>query len=819
MFTSLRSLGLGLLLCGPALALLRDWPKNTGLFLSPRDANASITTTECGRNAAPGNETCPLNVCCSEYGNCGTTIDFCGKGCQNNCDLPQISTCATDNSSSLRTVGYYESWANARKCQNVSPKDLNVTGFTHLNYAFLMFDPKTFAIAETADSDGPLVTEFTNLKTANPGLQTWIAISGWNFNEPGPTATAFSDMVSCKENRTKFITEVKAFMQTYAFDGLDIDWEYPSASDRGGKPADKDNLVLFTQEIRAAFGMRYGLSITLPASYFYMKNFDLAGMQEHVDFFNIMTYDMHGIWDKDTVGAGPYILPHTNLTEIDGALDLLWRSKVVPEKVNLGLAWYGRSFTLSEPNCTFPNGVCEFSGAGLAGPCSDSKGTLNLMEVQDIVSEGKLRPTLDEKAGVKFVAYNETQWVSFDDEETIRLKQKFANERCLGGTMVWAMDQADQKSACGMPEAVRPSSTFNSSTYGANTTAPADCTLLPVSDNNTTCSSILAAANSNFTSAQLKAWNPQVVSWEPLSAGQSICVSPPGGWYVLAQPPLLAANGTASGANASSTAGADAPSKTQAGISPACTSFATAVEGDTCIKFAEANGIKPEQLYEWNPILGGNGANCATSFWAETSYCVGAGLSVGSIPSATAANISTTAVSTTVSPTSSTEPPTQTETQAGISPACNSFATAIAGDTCINFAKAHGIEPAQLYEWNPVLGSDGANCATLFWAKESYCIGVGTSSASDVPGVPQSPQSSYPSDESSESSVMYTPTAPRNTAASIAPSSSYAMSPSSTSASLPVSSESICRSTVTSSVTQTVTETVFETSSAGSVSS
>ncbi|GAB7324295.1 hypothetical protein MBLNU13_g08263t1 [Cladosporium sp. NU13] len=752
MFHSIRSLGLGFLLCNPALALLRDWPNSIDPFLHSRDANASATTTECGRNAADGNETSPLNFCCSEYNNCGTTIDFCGKGCQNNRDRPQISTCTTSNSSSLRNVGYYESWANTRECQTLSPKDLNVTGFTHINYAFLMFDPNSFAIAKTAGSDSPLVTEFTDLKTTNPGLQTWIAIGGWNSNEPGPTTTAFSDM------------------------------EYPSASDRGGKPADKVNLVLFTQEIRAAFGAKYCLSITLPASYFYMKNFDLASMQEHVDFFIIMNYNMHGIWDKDTMGAGPYTLPHTNLTEIDGALDLLRWSKVVPEKINLGLAWYGRSFTLSERNCTTPNGICEFSGAGMAGPCSEYKGTLNLREIQDVVSDGKLSPTLDEKAGVKFVAYNETQWVSFDDEETMRLKQKFANERCLGGTKVWAMDQADPKSACGLPEAVRSPSMFNSSSPGGNSTTPEDCTLLPVSENNTTCSSILASTSANFTSAQLKAWNPQVASWEPLTADQSICVSPPGGWYVLAPPPLTTANGTASGANASGTSGADGSSKTQAGISPACISFATAVKGDTCIKFTEAHDIKPEQLYEWNPVLGSNGADCASSFTASDQDQAATSI----------------------------QPPTETETQAGISPACNSFAAAFAGDTCINFAKSHDIEPAQLYAWNPILGSGGANCATLFWAKkESYCIGVGTSGASDVPGVPQGQQSSDSPSESSASSAMYTATAPGSTIVMVTPIPPSTMGD---------SSEDICRSTVTSSVTQTVTETVYETSSSGSVS-
>lgn len=32
----------------------------------------------CGRDALVANTTCPLNVCCSEFGFCGTTQDFCG---------------------------------------------------------------------------------------------------------------------------------------------------------------------------------------------------------------------------------------------------------------------------------------------------------------------------------------------------------------------------------------------------------------------------------------------------------------------------------------------------------------------------------------------------------------------------------------------------------------------------------------------------------------------------------------------------------------------------------------------------------------------
>lgn len=32
------------------------------------------------------------------------------------------------------------------------------------------------------------------------------------------------------------------------------------------------------------------------------------------------------------------------------------------------------------------------------------------------------------------------QWISFDNERTFRLKIDYANEHCIGGTAVWAID-------------------------------------------------------------------------------------------------------------------------------------------------------------------------------------------------------------------------------------------------------------------------------------------------------------------------------------------------------------------------------------------
>lgn len=113
--------------------------------------------------------------------------------------------------------------------------------------------------------------------------------------------------------------------------------------------------------------IKYVVSFTAPSSYWYLKHFDLTAMMDYVDWVNVMTYDLHGEWDRDNP-IGSQILAHTNLTEIDLALDLFWRNSVDPSKVNMGLGFYGRSFELADTKCWKPG--CKFSGGGKKGAVS-----------------------------------------------------------------------------------------------------------------------------------------------------------------------------------------------------------------------------------------------------------------------------------------------------------------------------------------------------------------------------------------------------------------------------------------------------------------
>ncbi|KAK1990158.1 glycoside hydrolase [Colletotrichum falcatum] len=115
---------------------------------------------------------------------------------------------------------------------------------------------------------GSLISRLTSLKERKPGLETWVSVGGWSFNDPGKYQHAFSTMSSTAANRKKFIGNLVKLMETYGFDGVDLDWEYPTADDRGGKPEDKANFVLLPKDIKKAFSEKgYGYSLTLPASY------------------------------------------------------------------------------------------------------------------------------------------------------------------------------------------------------------------------------------------------------------------------------------------------------------------------------------------------------------------------------------------------------------------------------------------------------------------------------------------------------------------------------------------------------------------------
>lgn len=385
-------------------------------------------------------ETCPLNVCCSEFGFCGTTKEFCGDD-----DKVNRPSCSVASTPVNRVIGYYEAWSTEkRSCYGMRPEKIPFGYYTHINFAFATIDPSTFELIPGDDRTEDYMRRIQTLKLIQPDVKVWIAVGGWTFNDPGPTATTFSDIAASTQAQDAFISSLIKMMNTYGFDGLDLDWEYPVAKDRNGRGEDFKNFVTFMDRLRKQLndkGMsKKGISLTLPSSYWYLQHFDIKNLERSIDWFNIMSYDIHGSWDIDNEHTGPWVNSHTNLTEIQDALDLLWRNDIKPEKVVMGMSFYSRSFTLSDPKCTQPG--CRVASGGNPGSCSGTTGVLLHPEIQDIIKENKLSPALYRDAAYKAVSWGD-QWVSFDDVTTWRLKNNVFRGQCISGIMVWAASQDD----------------------------------------------------------------------------------------------------------------------------------------------------------------------------------------------------------------------------------------------------------------------------------------------------------------------------------------------------------------------------------------
>lgn len=143
----------------------------------------------------------------------------------------------------------------------MGPLDLPLDALTHVNYAFAYIDPESYQII-TMDSatPGSLFDDTTTLKSIKPDLEVWVSLGGWTFSD-NITATqpVFGDIAASSKKSEKFANNLIHFMQQHGFDGVDIDWEYPGAPDRGGRKEDTDNYVDLLKTLRHTFDRSGGM--------------------------------------------------------------------------------------------------------------------------------------------------------------------------------------------------------------------------------------------------------------------------------------------------------------------------------------------------------------------------------------------------------------------------------------------------------------------------------------------------------------------------------------------------------------------------------
>lgn len=322
------------------------------------------------------------------------------------------------------------------------PADALASGATHINYAFAVLDPVSYAVIEYEWNDSELID---SLNAGKGEVKTLISIGGWSFSQ-GETPTygisskaVFPDMAAAPASRAAFISSAIEFATRYNFDGIDLDWEYP-------EEADRESFTALLAEMRAAIdrdGRGLLFTAALPAGIDRMNQIAIDRVANYLDFVNLMSYDFHG---GSFEPNGP-VFSHTPIRDCSGYFNDGWdiqtavttylKAGVPAEKISLGLGTYGRTWTLGSSDAGLG---ASASGPGPAGPCTLEPGTLAYYEIKESIVGGV---TYDGPTLSAFAQYGDNGFVVFDDPETMLGKVCWARSLGLGGLMVWDADQDD----------------------------------------------------------------------------------------------------------------------------------------------------------------------------------------------------------------------------------------------------------------------------------------------------------------------------------------------------------------------------------------
>ncbi|XP_073847079.1 probable chitinase 10 [Musca autumnalis] len=310
---------------------------------------------------------------------------------------------------------------------------------THISYSFFGIDPisgQFKSLDKWLDMGNGLgmIKKTMELKTLNPDLKVLAVVGGWNEG-----SGKFSAMAADPNKRRTFIDSAVAFIKQHGFDGLDIDREYPVQRE-GSSPEDKQNFVTFLKELKEALSpLNLELGIAVGASTTAAISYDIPNISKYVDFINIITYDFH---DSATLSYNSP-LKGQGENNVESAVKYWLNAGAPASKLIMGLAFYGRHFGYSSQPMA---GEAQL-GAGSPGPYSKQPGFMGYNEICQLSKSG-YNFKFDDAHGVPY-AYNDNQWIGFDDAKSIAMKVQLANSLNLGGVMVRSLESDDFRGTCG----------------------------------------------------------------------------------------------------------------------------------------------------------------------------------------------------------------------------------------------------------------------------------------------------------------------------------------------------------------------------------
>ncbi|MFI1964586.1 glycosyl hydrolase family 18 protein [Streptomyces pathocidini] len=360
-----------------------------------------------------------------------------------------------------RVVGYFTGWRTGRNGQPMYlPRSIPWGQVSHVNYAFAHVDGSNrISVGDVNDPDNPATgmtwphvpgaemdgslpykgnfNLLNKYKKKHPRVRTLISVGGWaetgGILKPDGSREKSGGLYRVTNNAdgsvnqpaiNTFADSVVKFLRTYGFNGVDIDYEYPTSLLDAGNPEDwpianprrkglnAGNTALMKtlreklDAASAADNAYYQLTAAASASGYLLRGQEDFRALQYLDFVNTMSYDYHGSWnnyvgpqaplyddgkDVELAATGIYDKAKNPEYQQEGFFNTDWsyhyfRGAMQAGRINMGVPYYTRGWKDVEggegnglwgisklkdqsqcPDGTGPNGGTTECGSGASG--------------------------------------------------------------------------------------------------------------------------------------------------------------------------------------------------------------------------------------------------------------------------------------------------------------------------------------------------------------------------------------------------------------------------------------------------------------------
>ncbi|MCR3906969.1 MAG: glycoside hydrolase family 18 protein [Tenericutes bacterium] len=230
-----------------------------------------------------------------------------------------------------------------------------------------------------------------------------------------------------------FADNIVEMINTHGFDGVDIDWETPTSSER----TRYTNLMRIVYEKVKANNPHHLVTTAITGGQWQPPQYDLLNSGQYIDYINVMTYGMtsgNGQYQNPLYPSSSFDYPSFSAgrtlssASIAESVTIFTNNYNIPKsKLIFGLAFYG-----IRQERSFNSSTQTWSTWSNAGSVHYTEIISSYLNNTDYIKR------YDTNAGVPYmVKIDGTVFVSYDNPRSIAEKSEYIINQDLGGLMFW----------------------------------------------------------------------------------------------------------------------------------------------------------------------------------------------------------------------------------------------------------------------------------------------------------------------------------------------------------------------------------------------